>query len=368
MSPSPCFSSLNSSLNTSNVSNYSKLSFIDPDSVRDQYSPEAQKFMSKGANMDRFLSMNSATQSNNNGFAYTNTSMSRLLSMNMANLPKGNVTFGNSSMSGQMASSPEWSKQFPVPNSISQKMFPQPGTRDPQLDSSMQKYSSLNDFTDDSKFRPHQSGPSKYSDSFVFHTTEQDSPIQQVGKQLSLQDINRYMFQGEHSGEPGLPTTHAGSSGQPTFTGTSLTSSPATFDGSAFPSGGVVTGTANQMHLITPNGARPYGPMVGGSGSSSINRPANQSAPSYDLSSGGYNMVYSQPQAVKDNGNKNVSGSAFMPSGTFTPKVADGAPPVQMTFESPEMKVFVKKGGHVSVDNGSNSTTTSPQFQPSAGP
>ncbi|HVU37254.1 MAG TPA: hypothetical protein VHC95_02885 [Opitutales bacterium] len=315
--------------------------YMDPSSIASQLNPGMQRFIGRAPNLDKFLSINQAT------------------------LPKGNLTFGNSSLNGRMDPNLSLKDRYPLPPSLANKMYPgSTDTRQPMMDSTLQgKYSIYNDSGQPGGLMTHTAGPSKFTDAFVFHTADKDTPqLEQVGRELSLQDINRYQFQGSFSSQPGLPSTHAGdpNASQPTFSGSALTSGPATFDGGALQSGRVLSGTSNQLRVITPNGSQPYQPMLlGASGnnlaSGSSPAPANRDAPTQSApKNNDFETVYSQTHdvatsAANPGSQKVLPQTAFMPSGTYTPKTAGGTS-IPMTFDEPRVIIQVKKGGFVGLD------------------
>lgn len=314
--------------------------YMDPSSIASQLNPGMQRFIGRAPNLDKFLSINKAT------------------------LPKGNLTFGNSSLNGQMDPNLSLQDRYPLPPDLANKMYPgSTDTRQPMMDSTLQgKYSIYNDSGQPGGLMTHTTGPSKFTDAFVFHTADKDTPqLEQLGRELSLQDINRYQFQGSFSGQPGLPSTHAGdpNSTQPVFSNSALTSGPATFDGGALQSGRVLSGTSNQLRVITPNGSHPYEPMLLGSSGNSLapgsSNPANRNAPTQSTSKNNdFETVYSQAHdvassAANPGSQKVLPQTAFMPSGTYTPKTADGTS-IPMTFDEPRVIIQVKKGGFVGLD------------------
>ncbi len=306
------YTTMNQRISPQGAANY----YMAPDP---QSQPGMERFVGKAPNTDKFISLNHA------------------------NLTKGNLTMGNSPLNGKMDNVPLWQKMYSSPGNLTEKSYPQTSTKDPQMDSALQqKFSGFNSAGQYDQLKPHQSGPSKYTDSFTFHTEDNNKPLEDVGHELSLQDINRYQFQGSHSGAPGLPSTHAGSNSDPSITGSALANGPATFDGDALQSGRVLSGTSNQMRLITPNGSRPYQPMQLGSTNNSSGLTGGQApAPGYDT-------VYSESQSLRSDRSSaaNLKGAAFMPSGQYTPTTSSGSA-VPMSFDAPKMIISVKKGGFV---------------------
>lgn len=316
--------------------------YMDPSSISSQLQPGMDRFVGKAPNMDKFIAINHA------------------------NLPQGNMTMNNSPLNGKMDTASLWQKMYANPGNLTEKSYQQTTTRDPQMDSALQKFSSLNNSAQYDQLKQHQSGPSKYTDSFVFHTQDNNQPLQDVGHELSLQDINRYQFQGSHSNAPGLPSTHAGSNTDPTFSGSPLIGGPATFDGQALQGGRVLSGTSTQMRLITPNGSRPYQPMqLGSSNKSDLSGGAsNQAVPP------GYDTVYSQAQNLRNSrgaestmsSSSSMPTGAFMPSGVYTPTTASGNA-LPLSFDAPKMIISVKKGGFVGMGDGKPAAGTTPQAQ-----
>ena len=146
------------------------------------------------------------------------------------------------------------------------KMAPTPGLRQPQMSSDLQRNSSLNDYTAYERWKKPTQTPDKFTDAFVFHTTDNSKQLQQVGRELSLQDINRYQFQGEFSSQSGLPITHAGGDADQLSTSNGqIMHTPKLFDFNPGMANTVPSGGAVSPRIITSDGSRPYLPGTPGS-------------------------------------------------------------------------------------------------------
>jgi hypothetical protein len=239
-----------------------------------------------------------------------------------------------SPLSGEMASTSQWKSNFPLGPNLPLKMAPSSPTRQPQLLASMQKNSVLDDFTNRDRLDQHQVGPSKFTDGYTFHAVDNGTQLAEVGHELSLQDVNRYQFQGSFSGTPGLPVTHAGGTvDQANVSGGSLgkiTSGDSLFDTNSMPVSHPRSGSAIAPNFITTGGTIPYdtrrgistngGPLGGSSGSGSTK----------------FDEVLSDYKSVGVAGNtapEIPSGRSLLPSGNYTtPKADDGtSAPLQVT-------------------------------------
>jgi hypothetical protein len=210
----------------------------------------------------------------NTGFSETLPSINHGLTGSHSNLSSKSFSGSTSSLNGDMDSSPMWRSNFPLGRNFPMKMAPAADTRQPQMSSTLQRNSSLNDATAYDRWKKPAQAPDKFTDAFVFHTTDNSKQLQQVGQELSLQDINRYQFQGEFSSEPGLPITRAGGdSNAVTTTGGQLLHSPKLFD--LNPTNTIPSGGAISPRIITSEGSEPYLPGTPAS-SGTAPRPVQQ--------------------------------------------------------------------------------------------
>ncbi len=234
-----------------------------------------------------------------------------------ATLPSNGLGVTYSPLDGKVAGSPQWKSNFPLGNLLSQKMAPTPDTRYPQFQASMSKDSPLSRFTSSSQLKPNTSAPSTFTDAFTFHAVDNGTQLEQVGRALSLQDVNRYQFQGSFSGTPGLPVTHAGgTSNQASFSGSNLsnlTSGSKLFDSdtvaSRIRSGGEVS-----PRLVTSDGTIAYGsnlsgPFGGGVSTPEVRMPLKQTR--------AQQTTNGQPSSVLPKG-------AILPSGSYAPTSKTG--------------------------------------------
>jgi hypothetical protein len=269
----------------------------------------------------------------------------------------GNLNTSTSSLSGQMNQSPLWKNSYNTqPGNLPQKMSSQFNSGNTSANSLWQKNSPYSSQPYDGQLDSHISGPSKFTDAFVFHTADSypnSSGLSQVGRELSLQDINRYMFQGSQSSEPGLPVTEAGgTAGQPNFSNsTSLTSLPATFDGMALRGGVVHSGTSDEMQVMNQDGTKPYQPPQGGL-SANLPAPTNYTT-STEKQDSAFDTVYSQTmqQSSANNGSSSAlpSGASLMPAGTYQATTANGQSiPVQTS--APRMFIQVSHGSSYKIE------------------
>jgi len=176
----------------------------------------------------------------------------------------------------------DWRTAFPQFRTLDLKMMDQPETNEPDMAPINGQQASLSHYTNYGEWQ-HPVGVAKFSDSWVLHTAVPDSSASPSGKELSLQDINRYEFRASRSSEPGLPVTHAGTGGDVTSTGT-LVNTPALFD---YGDGSLQSAPTSQVHsggmvapaLISPSGEiksyTPDNPDVS-------NAPAPTNAPTPD--------------------------------------------------------------------------------------
>jgi len=241
----------------------------------------------------------------NTGFSETLPGLNQHLNNSRATLPSNTFDTTYSSLNGQMSGSPLWKSNFPMGRNFTIKMAPTKDSRQPLMSENMQRNSSLNDYSAYDHWKSPKTAPDKFTDSFVFHTTDNSKQLQQVGQELSMQDINRFQFQGSFSGEPGLPITHAaGESDQVVATNGQLLHSPKLFDFSPNASNTVPSGGAVAPRVITSEGSRPYVPTKKSSfglgstitrtalhpvQSSSTNTTASQSSSESSQSGTGFN-------------------------------------------------------------------------------
>jgi len=253
----------------------------------------------------------------------------------------GNNNLGGtySPLNGKTADSPQWKSDFPVGNNLPLKMAPSANTRYPQLQGSLQKDSPLDKFTSSRNLKPNTPAPSTFTDAFTFHAVDNGTELAQVGHDLSLQDVNRYQFQGSFSGTPGLPVTHAGgSSSQASFSGqglSNLTSSSTLFDPGTVTSR-VRSGGTVSPRMVTSDGSMPYGanrngPFGGSSTTPELHLPM-QSIKTSSTNNG-------RPNPVLPKG-------ALLPAGTYAP-TSNGK---TITFDVSEPE-FVGKGVTEAPDN-----------------
>jgi hypothetical protein len=251
-----------------------------------------------------------------------------------------------SSLNGQMATSSQWKSNFPLGPNLPLKMAPTSPTRQPQMFASMQRDSSLNDYTGRDRLEQHEVGPSKFTDGYTFHAVDNGTQLQQVGRELSLQDINRYQFQGSFSGEPGLPVTHAGGNADmASISGASLsniTSGQSLFDANTMPTSHPRSGGAVAPKFITTHGTMPYEPGRGNSMPyTTLGAPsggglnAEKSQPGYKTTSDETVQQSATTQQSGKSQNYMPTGS-LIPSGTYTPTSASGSQlPIQV--DDPEV-------------------------------
>jgi len=151
----------------------------------------------------------------------------------------------------------DWRTAFPQFRTLDLKMMDQPETNEPGMAPSNGQQSSLSHYTNYGEWQ-HPVGVAKFSDSWTLHTGIPDSNTAPSGKELSLQDINRYEFRASRSSEPGLPVTHAGSGGDASSAGT-LVNTPALFD---FGDGAMQSVPTSQVHsggMVAPTMISPSG-------------------------------------------------------------------------------------------------------------
>jgi hypothetical protein len=151
----------------------------------------------------------------------------------------------------------DWRTAFPQSRTLDLKMMDQPETNEPDMAPINGQQASLSHYTNYSEWQ-HPSASPKFSDTWVLHTGIADSSSQPSGKELSLQDINRYEFRASRSSEPGLPVTHAGTGGDATTAGT-LVNTPALFD---FGDGSLQSAPTSQVHsggMVAPQMISPSG-------------------------------------------------------------------------------------------------------------
>jgi len=243
-----------------------------------------------------------------------------------------------SPLSGDMANTSQWKSNFPLGPNLPLKMAPNSPTRQPQLLANMQKNSALNDFTNRSRLDQHEVGPSKFTDGYTFHAVDNGTQLAEVGHELSLQDVNRYQFQGSFSGQPGLPVTHAGGTvDQASISGGSLgkiTSGDSLFDTNSMPVSHPRSGSAIAPNFITTGGTIPY------------NTRRGISTTGGPLGSGGgptqYDEVLPDFKTLGPSGKSPAempSGTSLLPSGTYTsPSDKDGnRMPIQV--DAPEVVI-----------------------------
>jgi len=240
-------------------------------------------------------------------------------------------TFNNhlSNLNGKMTDSPMWQDSFPKGRDFPTKMAPSPNQRLPQMQSSMQRDSSLNDYTSFDRWKDHKTGPDKFTDAYTFHTAADQGPqLEQVGKELSLQDLNRYQFQGSFSSDPGLPITHAaGDLDQVHTDGGSLVNQPRLFNFSIKPSGQIRSGGEVAPNVITSNGKHPYLPKA----------PRDEGpAPDFSAAANG-NKVSALPTAS----------AGLIPAGTYETKTP-GGPNMSIQLSAPQ--VFVGGDAEIAPD------------------
>jgi len=280
----------------------------------------------------------SLTSQLNTGFSETLPSVNQGLTRSHSNLSSKSFSGSTSSLNGDMDSSPMWRSNFPMGPNFPTKMAPTSSMREPQMSTTMQRNSSLNDYTAYGRWKKPAPGPDKFTDAFVFHTVDNSQQLQQVGRELSLQDINRYQFQGEFSSEPGLPITHAGgATDQVTTNDGQLLHSPKLFDSSSAnfaPSGGAVS-----PRMITSEGSQPYSPGSPSGSGSNFMKPAQQSssAPVRETSS-----VPKQNQPAPANNSNSPSEipkhEAVLPQGKYQFTTPDGNK-VPVEVEPPEITI-----------------------------
>jgi len=340
------YTSMNSAYSTSGNSNPYLTgvsgAYHDASDLSSEYSPDMQKFFSKTTGIEKYLTYGRANLPNG-----TVTTGNNSYSGQMNHSFGSSFSTNNSSLSGQMDQSPLWQKSYSGPGNIAQKMSSQYDPNNPQTNSALQKMSPYNSHPSDGQLDSHVTGPSKFTDSFVFHTASQysnDNGLSQTGRELSLQDMNRYMFQGSHSGEPGLPLTQAGgTTSQPTFSsGTSLTSIPATFDGLALRGGIVHSGTSNEIQIMNKDGTKPYQSPQAGFATSNSN--------SSDSKDSGQEMIYSElvqkPSTNSAPSSTLPTGSTMFPVGTYQATTSVGHN-IPVETSAPRIIIRAPKGSKV---------------------
>ncbi|HTB63135.1 MAG TPA: hypothetical protein VK737_06065 [Opitutales bacterium] len=170
----------------------------------------------------------------------------------------------NSPMNAQKGTAPQWKTNFPIGQNLPLKMAPSAEMKKPQMLSNMENKSALNDYTNRDNYEAHQMGPPKFTDGFTFHAVDNGTQLEQAGRDLSLQDVNRYQFQGSFSNTPGLPVVHAGGQGsQVTLSGSSLSSisnSSTLFDSNSMPTSQVRSGASVAPRVLTSEGTMAYMP------------------------------------------------------------------------------------------------------------
>jgi hypothetical protein len=272
----------------------------------------------------------------NSGFSETLPGINQRLNDSRATLPDNTFDTKFSSLNGQMSGSPLWKSNFPMGRNFGIKMAPSSDLRRPQMSSNMQRISSLNKDTSYKNLKTRTNAPEKFTDAFVFHTNDNSKQLQQVGQELSLQDINRYQFQGSFSGDPGLPITHAaGDSDQVTTTGGALMHTPKLFDfNPTVPSGGAVA-----PRIITSDGSRPYVPTKKSSfaSGSTITKSALPSSSSNPASNSPRQSASpSAPTNSPPNRGEIPKNEAVLPQGKYEYTTPDGSKlPVEL--DAPEV-------------------------------
>jgi hypothetical protein len=325
------FQQLNSQFSTGSATGV----FLEPDQVM------GTAMTSGDGSSANFVSRlpGSLTSQMNTGFAEELPGVNQRLSGSRATLPANTFDSKLSPYNGQMSNSPQWHNSFPMGHNFPVKMAPTPNTREPQMSSNMQRNSSLNDYTAYDRWKEHTPAPDKFTDAFTLHTSDNSKQLQQVGKELSLQDINRYQFQGSFSGEPGLPVTHAaGNSDQITTTGGGIRNNPKLFDYNAsaistVPSGGAVT-----PKVITSEGPRPYLPTGDGStGTTTTKYPWSSSKQSSEAGSGQTSGAGSPSKDLPVRGEiQKIDGMA--PEGKYQYTAPDGSK-VPVELDAPEILI-----------------------------
>ncbi len=235
-----------------------------------------------------------------------------------------------STLNGQMAGS-QWKSNFPLGPNLPLKMAPSSPMHQPQMADSMQKNSPLNDFASRDQLDQHEVGPSKFTDAYTFHAVDNGTQLAEVGHELSLQDINRYQFQGSFSSAPGLPVTHAGGATDlPSVSGGSLsniTSGDSLFDSGSMPTSHPRSGAAVAPNFITTGGTIPYNPTRGTSPSSSVPLGASSNGgPAPNDSTDGFSVpLQHSASAQSSNKPQNIMPTGgLIPSGTYEPTSPSG--------------------------------------------
>ena len=220
----------------------------------------------------------SLTAQLNTGFSETLPSINQGLNGSHSTLSSKNFDTSFSSLNGDMNNSPIWRSNFPLGGNFPTKMAPSSNVRQPQMSSTLQHNSSLNDYTAYDRWKSPKPAPDKFTDAFVLHTTDNSQQLQQVGRELSLQDINRYQFQGEFSSGNGLPITHAGGdTDQVTGSNGKILHTPKLFDFNPGLGNTVPSGSSVSPRIITSEGSQPYLPGTPVSSGTSTTKPAQQS-------------------------------------------------------------------------------------------
>jgi hypothetical protein len=280
----------------------------------------------------------SLTSQLNTGFSEKLPSVNQGVNSSRSSLSSHSFGTQYSPLNGDMSDSPMWRSNFPLGRNFPINMAPTSGTRQPLMSSNMQRISKLNDATAYNHQKTQQTAPDKFTDAFVFHTTDNSKQLAEVGKQLSLQDINRYQFQGSFSGEPGLPITRAaGDASQVSATGGSLSKGPKLFEfapsqGNSVPSGGSVA-----PRIITSEGSRPYLPTKQNS------LGASTSLTKSTLSSSNSSTPSSAPSSSSSQSNTDTAvrgeipkHEAFLPQGKYQYTTPSGSKlPVEL--DAPEV-------------------------------
>jgi hypothetical protein len=239
----------------------------------------------------------------------------------------------NSPINGDKSTAPQWKTNFPIGQNLPLKMAPSPQMKKPQMLTNMENKSALNDYTNRGNLESHQSGPPKFTDGFTFHAVDNGTQLEQAGRDLSLQDVNRYQFQGSFSSQPGLPVVHAGGQGNKmSVSGSSLSSianSPTLFDSNSMPTSSVRSGASVAPRVITSEGSMAYMPhnplspiSLGGADSKS---------------GGGYQTIAQGSLAPSDSNAKSTSLSGgIYHTGSYTIPTSAGGSAVPIDVDTPE--------------------------------